>query len=167
MQYFRIRQDNRTENAILPQLNVTKELWTSEQPLFIPVKARNNSGQLHFLPFIEKPVAMVSDAAKKIFEVYQSKTLYRPCAVGHLEQGRTEVYWLIQPRILPCLHEAATYFPDGSLKEIVIDRQKAGFNKWFMLDQVREACWIVDTEVLERLCRAGITEIQILPVRAL
>ncbi|MNH27339.1 hypothetical protein D3C79_874460 [compost metagenome] len=110
---------------------------------------------------------MVSDKVKKIVEIYQSKTLYRPCAVGHLEQNQMEVYWLIQPRVIDCLHETTTYHMDGSLKDLVLCKEKVGMNKVFKVDCARGDYWILDLEVLERLYREGITAFHVLPVKAM
>lgn len=166
MEYFQIRQDDRADNCIIPQLAAADEIWKSDQPLFIPASARNPANYIYFLPYIDKPLAMVSDAFKKIIETYQSRTLFRPCAVGSMEQRKVEVYWLVKPRVIDCLHEDTTYFVDGTLKEICISKEKAGFNKAFAIDGVKGNHFIVDTEVLERLYREGLTALKIIPVKA-
>ncbi|TDL57703.1 hypothetical protein E2R60_04210 [Paenibacillus dendritiformis] len=83
-----------------------------------------------------------------------------------MEQRKVEVYWLVKPRVIDCLHEDTTYFVDGTLKEICISKEKAGFNKAFAIDGVKGNHFIVDTEVLERLYREGLTALKIIPVKA-
>lgn len=165
MNYFLIRQDNRTSNAIIPQISDTENIWKSDKPLFIRTTARDPKSPLDFLPYLEKPLLMVSDSVKNIFEIYQSRMLFKPCAVGSIEQKRVEVYWLFQPRIINCLDDSTSYYPDHSLKELVLNKTKVGFNKIFKVDGLRGDFLIVDTEVLERLYREGIHAFNIKPVK--
>ncbi|MNJ50721.1 hypothetical protein D3C77_460040 [compost metagenome] len=167
MEYFQIRQDDRAENSIIPQLPVHRDIWKEVQPIFLPAKARNSKGYIHFLPFIEKPLQMVSDPVKRIIEMYQSKMLFKPCAVGNIEQKKVEVYWFMKPRVIECLHGDTMYYPDGTLKEIYLSEAKIGFNKVFQVDCKRGEYLIIDSEVLERLFREGIHAFKITPVKVM
>lgn len=165
MDYFQIKQDDRSNNAIIPQVPDPVGIWKSDKPAFFRAVAKDAKAHLDFLPLIEKPLLIVSDAVKGIFEMYQSKMLFKPCAIGSIERQRIEVYWLSQPRVIDCLDESTAYYPDGTLKEIILNKDKVGFNKIFKIDCLRGDYLIVDTEVLERLYREGIHSFNILPVK--
>lgn len=164
MNYFQIKQDPRSLNPILPQVPDSVDIWKSDKPAFFQVKDLEGATELDFLPFIEKPIYVISDPMKNVLDMYQSKMLFKPCAIGSIKQRRIEIYWLMQPRIIDCLDASSVFHPDGTMKEMVLNRDKIGFNKVFQVDYVRGRYLIVDTEVLERLLREGVHALQWIPV---
>lgn len=165
MNYFQIKQDQRSLNPIIPQVPDPADIWKSDKPAFFRVKDQEVSADLDFLPFIERPIYIISDSMKHVLDMYQSKMLFKPCAIGSIRQRRIEVYWLMQPRILDCLDASSVFHPDGTMKEMVLSRNKIGFNKVFQVDHVRGQYLIVDTEVLERLLREGVHALQWIPIK--
>lgn len=157
MKYYLIRQDKRIKNAVIPQINNLKGIWKSDAPFFQSVKVRNLNGYPYFLPLLEASVYIVSDKMKKVFEIYQNKMLYRPCALGLLETKSIKVYWLMQPRIIDCLEERIKDNILYSDQDIVLCRAKIGYNKLFQIDTKVGNYLVIDEEVLESLLRAGIT----------
>lgn len=158
MNYYLINQDNRASQAVLPVLNNQKDLWKSDKPIFIPGRVKNVGEYSYFLPFLEAPVLMVSDDLKKILELYQNKTAYRPCALGIVETRKMQVYWFMQPKIITCLKSDIQDHVIYSAEDIILDTEMIGANKVFQLDTVVGTYFIIDQEVLEHMLRAGITE---------
>lgn len=159
MNYYLINQDRRASQVVLPVLNNQQDLWNSDKPIFIPGRVKDVNLYSYFLPFIETPVLMISDPLKKILELYQNKTAYRPCALGIIEVKKLQVYWFMQPKIIKCLKSDIQDNVIYSAEDIILDTQKIGANKVFQLDTVVGTYFIIDQEVLEHMLRAGITEI--------
>lgn len=159
MKYFLINQDSRVSQAVWPVLNNQKDLWKSDKPIFIPGHIKNINQYSYFLPFLETPVLMISDALKKILEIYQNKTAYRPCALGIIEMKKIQIYWFMQPKIITCLKSDIQENVIYSAEDIILDTKKIGANKVFQLDTIVGTNFIMDQEVLEHILRAGITEI--------
>lgn len=157
MKYYLIRQDKRIKNAVVPQVNNLNDIWKSDAPFFMPVKVGSMGEYPYFLPLLESPVYIISDKMKKLFEIYQNKTLYRPCALGLLETKTIKVYWLMQPRIIDCLEERIKDNILYSDQDIVLCRAKIGYNKVFQIDTKVGNYLVIDEEVLESLLRDGIT----------
>lgn len=157
MKYYLIRQDKRVKNAVVPQINNLKSIWESDAPFFMPVKVRGLGEYPYFLPLLEASVYIVSDNMKKLFEIYQNKMLYRPCALGLLEAKTIKVYWLMQPRIIDCLEDRIKDNILYSDQDIVLCRAKIGYNKVFQIDTKVGNYLVIDEEVLESLLRDGIT----------
>lgn len=158
MKYYGINQDSRTSQAVLPVLSNSKEIWKSDKPVFVPGRVKDINQYSYFLPFVETPVLMVSDSLKKILEIYQNKTAYRPCALGLTKIRKIQVYWFIKPKIINCLKADIQNEIMYSAEDIILDKGKIGSNKVFQLDTISGTYFIIDQEVLEHMLRAGITE---------
>lgn len=158
MNYYLISQDNRGTQIVLPMLDNQSEIWDSNKPLFVPGQVKNENQYSYFLPFIETPLFMVSDRMKKILEIYQNKTLYRPCALGLVKSKKVQVYWFIRPKTITCLTDEIQSQVLYSEDDIVLEKEKIKYNKVFQIDTFSGTYFVIDEEVLEHLLRSGITE---------
>lgn len=152
MKFFLLRQDDRVINfASLPVQVDRKKVFLGKKPLYFDYKVPKPQEYIHFLPFIERPVFMVLEKAKKIFDTYQSQIEYRDFGLGNLKIQSLKVYYFMRPPEIECLSSKTEFHKNGDVKKIVLDLNKVGYNKVFRIQEIRENYLVASLEVVETL----------------
>lgn len=113
---------------------------------------------------VDAPMFMVSDALKKLLEMYDPKVLYRRVMLNQAAEGIQKKYWLLLSDKLDCLDESAEQYPNGWDKRIVLDRKRIGQRRVFKVNGVYTPRVFVNLEVSESILRRGFEGIVLRPV---
>lgn len=107
-----------------------------------------------WLPYYEKPVFIISEGVRNIFDKYQLFQKVTPIAIGQRNCFPLYIYY---PYILDCLHDETEFWMErGPLKRLVLDREKIGYHKVFQIAGILENYLVADMEIVEKLLCAGV-----------
>ena len=121
---------------------------------------RVKSGEEIYYPdLIETPLLFISDRLKTVFFSYESRIHYNCTILSDLVHKRQEVYWLCALEEADCLGKSAKFYPDHSLKKLVLDKKKIGNRKIFYISGIRENRIVVHFDVAESILRRPFTGI--------
>lgn len=156
MKYYLLRQDYKIgcHPKILGKVDVEK-LWERNGAVYLPVAPYKDKRSFFALPFMDKPFFMISEELEELFSAYQAGGRSKAVALDDPE-GRALFYYFYQPPIFDCLAAQAEYYPDHTIKKLILDRTKIDVNKIFQIAWLLEDYLIVDEEVLELMLCASI-----------
>lgn len=157
MEYYRITQKKSIRNVILPQFPSSTEIWSRTEPLFISGTAEDPKGELSFLPLYEGNAFLIYSPMQAVWQKYQKGGRYRSCAFGSVEQRRVLPYCFAVPRMLECIHPDTLYHKNGTIKELVLDRESIGAHKVFGIRTLHSIRLILSEDVLEEILRKNMT----------
>lgn len=106
--------------------------------------------------FIQYPIHMVSDTVKKVLDMYEDDMIFRTIAITSKEDETLKVYHHLLLERMDVFSEQTEFYPNGSVKRLVLDAKKIGEHKVFMLKDKRFNNPYVSLEVVESLLRRGV-----------
>ena len=173
MEYFKITQKENIPNVVKLMLKPKyphqrkiafekKDRLTQIATIFI--RSTENST---FPDIYDVPAFIVSDRLRKLLEIYDNDIIFK-CAV--LTNPRTNdqyVYFLTIVNSIDCAHKRSEFYGNGSLKKLVIGKNKADGNKVFRVKGVREHFIYVSLDVAESMLRRGFLGIHFEKVESL
>lgn len=172
LNYFIIKQDHRISNCVEP-IGITqvikkemlteegmKELENYDLQFQVLEKSTNN-----FLDFIEKPIPLISDTLKRIMNKYEPQMSFVPVVLVELSELRQELYWLIIPPTIDCLSEKTEFFPDGTVKQLVIKEDLAEPYTIFKVNGIKEDYLIINIALAESILRREFKGVQLKKVK--
>jgi len=109
--------------------------------------------------YIQFPVHMVSDTVKKVLDMYEDDMVFRTIVITSKENEMLKVYHHLLLERLDMFSEQTEFYPNGSIKRLVLDAKKIGEHKVFMLNDKRFTNPYVSLEVVESLLRRGVVGI--------
>lgn len=109
--------------------------------------------------YIQFPVHMVSDTVKKVLDMYEDDMVFRTIVITSKESEMLKVYHHLLLERLDMFSEQTEFYPNGSIKRLVLDAKKIGEHKVFMLNDKRFTNPYVSLEVVESLLRRGVVGI--------
>lgn len=161
MEYYIISQDERFINFAEPSglsKIIDKDLVKNAdlgalntEPVMVYIKEKDES---EFTDIIEKPVLLISDKIKQVFEMYGRDEFYKPVMLGDPKHMETSLYHLIVPNKIECLSKSSEFNPDGTIKRLVLDESKLNCQHIFSVSGIRENFIIVDLDVVESIIRS-------------
>lgn len=107
--------------------------------------------------FIKSPVYMVSETAFAVIDMYEDELPRRKIVMIHKEEERQLVYYHLLLKEMDMTHEMTEYYPNGMEKRLVLDLEKIGHHKAFLLADSKIKLPVVSLEVVESLMRRGVT----------
>jgi hypothetical protein len=113
----------------------------------------------YYSDFIEIPFLLISDELKKIFISYEASLTCNCTILSDRVNKIQKVYWLCALEMVDCLGADSKFYPDGSIKELVLDRAKIGNRKIFQVAGIREQRFIASLDVVESILRRPFTGI--------
>jgi len=102
---------------------------------------------------IQSPVHMISDTVKKVFDMYEDDMVFRTIVIADQKEDRMLKYHHLLLERLDVFSGQTEFYPEGSCKRLVLDAQKIGEHKVFMLNDKRFSHPFVSLEVVESLLR--------------
>ncbi|TVX92044.1 imm11 family protein [Paenibacillus agilis] len=126
----------------------------------LPFQVRSQSRQ-RYLDYLERPLPLLSEKLKRLVEKYAAKMPVRSAVLIDQEQGQQQPYWLIAPPVVDCLSDETEFHLDGSLKKLVIEKEKAGPYHLFKLGGIREDMLIVSLALAESMLRRDFMGIRV------
>ena len=158
MDYFILRQDPRLTNMVEPQgiLNqIDKYAYKNDErqyfdkdaiACYVKEKPHNDYGD-----YLERPLPLVSDKLKYLLEEEEPRCWYKPVACIDLKRIRQDVYWLMMPLKLDCLSKQTEFNKDGSVKRLVLEREKIGYCKIFRVAGIVEELVLLHLDLVEQI----------------
>ncbi len=107
--------------------------------------------------FIKSPVYMVSEMAFNVIDMYEDDLTRKKIVMIHKEEARQLVYYHLLLKEMEMTHVLTEYYPNGMEKRLVLDSEKTGHHKAFLLADSRIKLPVVSLEVVESLLRRGVT----------
>lgn len=153
MNYYEISNDPYLENQIKPNLSDVKNIWSSDQPILVPGSIKQPKRYSYFTPILNTTPILISNQVKQIWETYQTRVFYRPCALYCLEQKQIEVYWFAKLLCLNGIDQQTEYSKMGTIDRLILSKKKIGAHKIFVVQHLHKNYLIVDLEVLEQMLR--------------
>lgn len=161
MEYFIVRQDQSITNPIIPlKTDLDADFVCSS--VFGEVVEKENAV---YLDYLEKPRRIVSDDLKELLAKYEDNLDFTAIVFTDVKKGTQRVYWLMDIAKKNCISRETTYYPDGQMKELVIDSKKVELNCVFQVDGKKESFTLVNLEVAESMLRRPFLGIQLQRVK--
>lgn len=107
--------------------------------------------------FIQHPVYMISKKLHDILDAYEDDLVFKDVVLIHKETQ--EQYWYHQILMdqLDVRSSDTQYYPDGTEKKLVLDKEKIGPHHLFMVGDSRMRHPVVSLAVVESLLRRAVT----------
>jgi len=174
MDYFILEQKENMSNAVKLLAEADnplerKQVLTKEQAKDINELSRIyvlGDGDSIYPAIIDTPVFLVSDTVKKLLQLYEDSLIFK-CTVLANKEGSQVVYWLTLMDEVNCLSSASEFTKDGSLKKLVIDKEKLQGRKIFRVGGVREKLVVINQDIAESLLRRFLLGIQLTAIESI
>ncbi|NLW47124.1 MAG: serine protease [Firmicutes bacterium] len=170
MEYFILGQDLRYTNAVEPKddlglfrripFQIDQELASppmDDEPVQLYIKENQDP---RYLDFIERPAVLVSDRLKQILAKYEPRLFFKPVILADRKRLHQAVYWWMRLSPTDCLSENSLFNKNGTIKQLVLDRNKAAGLKVFRVAGLMEEYVLVRLDVAESLLRRDFCGIQ-------
>lgn len=174
MDYFRLSQDLsfihtvKINRAFIPE-NWKREIakgrsvefeygkLSSEPHNFLVENQKENM----YPDLIEAPLPLLSNRLKKVFSSFE-KHIQCSCAILTDPVLRTqEIYWLFALERLECLGDETEFYPNSTLKKLVLNRRCIGEHSVFRIHGIREKQIVIRFDVAESILRRPMVGIKL------
>lgn len=109
--------------------------------------------------FIQSPVHMVSETVKDVLDMYEDDLIFPAIVITNQKKETMWKYYHLLLERRDLFSDLTEFYPSGTVKRLVLDQEKIGEYKVFMLKDNRFTYPFVSLEVLESLLRRKITGI--------
>lgn len=171
--YFLMEQDRGIRNCIgLKRFDIKgpKKVFKKEDAFRLKdttvLYLAEDSGEIA-PDFIQSPVSMVSDMAKKILYMYEESLIFKRIVMIHKEQASQLLYYHVLFEEIEALAPDISRYPDGTEKKLQVSTQKIGDYKVFMLKDSRRKVPVISLEVAESLLRRNLTGVQLTEIEVI
>ncbi|MEC1179998.1 hypothetical protein P9B03_15970 [Metasolibacillus meyeri] len=161
MDYFIIQQDQSITNPIIPITTDLEDDFIGSS-VFGEVVEKDNA---LYLDYLDRPRQIVSDALKELLAKYEDSLDFTAMIFTDVEEETQRIYWLMEVAKKNCISSATTYYPDGTIKELVIDPKKVELDCIFRVSSTRESFIVINLEVAESILRRPFIGIQLQRVK--
>ncbi|MBM7556785.1 hypothetical protein [Halanaerobacter jeridensis] len=103
--------------------------------------------------FIARPLLLISDPLKELFEKYQADIFFKPVVLFDPQWEDQVLYWIMIPESIGCLSRASQFNRDGTVEKIVIDSQRTAGANIFKIAETVEPTIVVNLAVAESILR--------------
>ncbi|MCI9047227.1 MAG: hypothetical protein HFG71_08120 [Hungatella sp.] len=165
MRYFFITQDTGLSGAIrFRDFDIQKggRLFTKADSKKLNdsvVLYLSGSGKEARPDFIQNPVTMCSYRLKDILEAYEDGIEFKDVVMIHKENSLQYNYVQILLEPIDALSGKSEWYPNGTLKRIVLDGKKIGEHHIFLLDGGYRRDPVISLPLAESLLRRDVTGI--------
>ena len=102
---------------------------------------------------LEAPLYMVSETIRNILELNDDYIVCKEVSFVNLPRKSLKQYAVLLTDRIDCLHDSAEFYPDKSIKKLVLDRNKIGDRSVFKVKGIGPAYVIVNLDVAESVLR--------------
>ena len=103
--------------------------------------------------FLQRPVTMFSQRFRNILEAYEPGLFFQDVVLIHKENSLQYRYVHTLMEQVDAVGESTEYYPNGTVKRLVLDRQKIARHNLFLLQGSRRKDPIVSLALAESLLR--------------
>lgn len=170
MEYFIMSQDRRIQNVFVMKEFRGRGSLDYDTSYADKLKDHTSlftieSDGSSYPDMLEAPLVMVSKKVHDVLELYDETAVYKKVSmINRPKNTRKEYYVMLLDRI-DCLHEDATFYPDRSIKQLVLDKEKIGERQIFKIQGIGPAHVIVSLDIAESLLRRSCYGIQFTKVK--
>ena len=169
--YFRLSPSTRLSRPLtifaLPQKYQRVVTWETFDQLdpsvvaYFSAEAREEAAAV-----LSEPSFLICDELKKLFELYVPGLRAKMIQLfaGEKDSHESYLYWLPYFPPVDCLHEDTERYPDGSVKNIVLDRSKIQKMTIFRVGGIPEYRIVVELSVAESILRRCPYGVDLVPV---
>jgi|GEM_PF-520085 len=156
--YFAINEDKAIKNRIKfrdiqSDTYVGIEAEELEQVSSMTVLFVEGNTESVYPDFIQSPVFLVSDRMKRIIEPYDNTVTYKQVVFNQVKERRQEIFWLIAPSQISCIHQQTKYHPNGWIKHLVLDEQRMENRRIIQVKLLPKPELIFNLDVCEAIMR--------------
>lgn len=158
MRYFVVKQDREIKNLIkLRDFTGSQQaIFTKEQQdqlnelstLFVT----GDEGSI-YTDIITSPVLLISDALKKVFELYEHTIIYKTVVLSNIKEETQRVYHMALTDIIGGLRDQTVFYKTSEQKDLVLDGNKLQGHNIFQISKVMGHSLIVSLDVAESILR--------------
>lgn len=169
MEYFMISQDPDFYNILTVKVklknNARRKIEVSQEDI-ISIKRVirfNVDGLPNFTypDILDVPIFLLSNNISPVFRYHFSDQHFKPTLLIDAKQKRHQLYYLPFIEKIDCIHESTTFYPNKSLKSLILDKKKMNGVKICRIDGIMEQIVLVSLEIAESLLRRNIIGISI------
>jgi len=161
MEYYILLQDDRVIDYAEP-IGLSKVInrdliknadieALNTDPVMVYIKEKD---EYDYIDIIDKPVLLISDKIKQVFDMFEKDGFYKPVVFGDPKHMETHIYHLFIPKKVDCLSSLSEFNPDGTIKRLMLDSNKLHGEHIFSVKGIHECFIIVDLDVVESIIRS-------------
>lgn len=102
---------------------------------------------------LEAPLYMVSEEIRKILELNDDYIVCKEVSMVNLPRQTLKNYAVVLVDRIDCIHETAEFYPDKSVKKLVLDREKIGDRNVFRIKDIGPSYVVVSLDIAESVLR--------------
>lgn len=103
--------------------------------------------------FLQRPVTMFSERFRKILDAYEPDLIFKEVVLIHKENSLQYRYVHTLMEQVDAVGKSTEYYPDGSVKRLVLDNNKIGRHNLFLLKGSQRKDPVVSLALAESLLR--------------
>lgn len=169
MEYFLFTTGKETKqlysseiDSLVPQRLLTKEK-AEKLPhtsiVFIPPV-----GDEKYPDLITRQACLISDGIKELFRKYDKTIVFRAVQLIDKDTGKQLLYWIMGLDEVVCLSDRAQFYPNKTIKKLVLNEDKIQNKAIFMLGGILEKYIVVRLDVAESLLRRPFYGVEFQPI---
>lgn len=169
--YFKLTMSNRVRRPLsiiaLPQKYQRVIQLEAFEQLDQAIVAYFSADAREEVPAIlNEPSFLINDELKRLFNLYmpEMKAKMIQLFAGEKDNQESHLYWLPYFEPMKCLHKSTERYPDGSIKNIILDQDFIPETPLFRVGGILEHRIIVEISVAESILRRSPYGIDITPV---
>ncbi|MFI3172755.1 MAG: hypothetical protein R3Y58_10405 [Eubacteriales bacterium] len=162
MRYYEIKRDYQLYNTLQIKRKFHQHPRMSQESFDKPPKLIVNyfhkNTYMQYTDFLFEPILLISDGVKKVFELYEDSLKYKRIQLfcEDVQESTEYVYNFPYIKFLECLSVNTEYFPNKTIKKIVIDEKKITNHHVFYIKDILDLKLIVSHAVVESILRRGL-----------
>lgn len=174
MDYFAISQDIALSHAIRFNRDFIPEDWKKEiargrsvefkygelpdKKYNFPIKSDKEKA---YPDLIEAPLPLLSTRIKEIFCGFENRIQCNCAILSDKDLRKQEVYWLFALERVECLSNDTEFYPNGTLKKLVLDERRIGKHTVFRVKGILEKQIVIRFDVVESILRRPVMGVQL------
>ena len=103
--------------------------------------------------FIQHPIYMISENIQGIIDAYEDELIFKDVVLIHKESNKQFMYYSIIMDELDVKSDKTEYYPDGTEKRLILDKEKIGYHNLFLIKDSKMKNPIVSLNVVESILR--------------
>lgn len=113
----------------------------------------SGSGKEARWDFLQRPVTMFSQRFQDIIDAYEPGIIFKDVVLIHKENGLQYCYVQTLMERINAAGSQTEYYPNGTVKHLVLDRAKIGRHNLFLLDEKQRKDPVASLALVESLLR--------------
>jgi len=160
MEYYIMSLDKRIKNKFIlqkfPQAgSVEYDTSDANQLREHTVLQTIESDKSVYPDVLEEPIYMVSQMVREVLELYDESAVYKKVSMINTPRNKRTWYNVLLVDRIDCLHRDAEFYPDKSIKRLVLDKEKIAEKTIFKIQGIGPAYMVVTVDIVESLLRRG------------